>query len=220
MADRFRVTLGQLNPVMGDLAGNVAKARDAWEQGRAAGADLVMLPEMFVTGYQTQDLVTKPAFHEDAMRHVEALAREIGEGPILTIGGPWKEGGKLYNAYHAIRDGRVISRKLKTERPNYNVFDEVRVFASGPLGEPFDAGPLCVGTPVCEDAWFPSVTGALDEQGARLLLVCNGSPYFRNKYPIRMHHMEARVTETDLPLVYLNMVGGRTTRFLTAAPSC
>ena len=209
MADRFRVTLGQLNPTLGDFAGNIAKARALWEEGRAAGADLVMLPEMFVTGYQTQDLVMKPAFHRDAMRQVEALAAELPEGPILAIGGPWAEGGKLYNAYHLLKGGRVVARKLKTERPNYNVFDEVRVFASGPLGDPYDAGPLCIGTPVCEDAWFPSVAGELDRKGARMLLVCNGSPYFRNKFPIRMNHMEARVTETELPLVYLNMVGGQ-----------
>ena len=209
MADRFRVTLAQLNPVMGDLAGNVAKARRAWEEGRAAGADLVMLPEMFVTGYQTQDLVLKPAFHEDTIRHVEALARDVAGGPILGIGTPWKEGKRLYNGYVLLKDGKVAARKFKTERPNYNVFDEIRLFASGPPGEPFDAGPLCVGTPICEDAWFPTVAGELDRQGARVLLVPNGSPYFRGKFPIRMKQMQARVTETELPLVYLNMVGGQ-----------
>jgi predicted amidohydrolase len=94
MADRFRVTLAQLNPTLGDLAGNVAKARAAWEEGRAGGADIVMLPEMFVTGYQTQDLVMKPAFHRDAMRQVEALAREITGGPILAIGGAVARGGQ------------------------------------------------------------------------------------------------------------------------------
>ena len=209
MQDRFRLTLAQLNPTLGDLAGNVEKAFDAWEEGRAAGADMVALPEMFVTGYQTQDLVLKPAFHRDAMARVAALAERVADGPILGIGGPHWESGKLYNAWHVLKGGRVVTRTLKHERPNYNVFDEVRVFAAGPPGAPFDAGRLSVGAPVCEDAWFPTVPGAMDAAGASLLVVANGSPYFRAKFPIRLNQMQARVTETELPLAYLNMVGGQ-----------
>ena len=89
MAERFRLTLAQLNPTVGAIADNIAKARAAWEDGKAAGADMVALPEMFVTGYQTQDLVRRPAFHRDAMAAVEALAASVADGPALGIGGPW-----------------------------------------------------------------------------------------------------------------------------------
>jgi NAD+ synthase len=209
MTDRFRILLAQMNPVVGDLAHNAAKARAAWQAGRDAGAQLVVCPEMFVTGYQTQDLVMKPAFHRDAMERITALASELGDGPLLGIGGPWAEEGRLYNAYHILGHGRVIARTLKHELPNYNVFDEVRHFSPGPISGPFDAGGVRIGTPVCEDAWFPEVSEAMVESGAEILVVANGSPYFRGKFAIRMNHMVARVTENGVPLVYLNMVGGQ-----------
>ena len=98
MADRFRVTLAQLNPTVGDLAGNAALARDAWVQGREANADLVALPEMFITGYNTQDLVLKPSFLDHAQADIEALAEECADGPALAIGGPWLENRQLFNA--------------------------------------------------------------------------------------------------------------------------
>jgi len=209
MTDRFRMTLAQLNPVVGDIAGNTARARAAWTAGRDAGAQMVVLPEMFVTGYQTQDLVMKPAFYRDAMEAVTRLAHDLRDGPILGIGAPWFEDGHLYNAYHILRGGRVIGRVLKHELPNYNVFDEARHFSPGPLSGPFDAGGVRIGTPVCEDAWFPDVAEAMVESGAEILVVANGSPYFRGKFAIRMNQMVARVTENGVPLVYLNMVGGQ-----------
>ncbi|NAZ37890.1 NAD+ synthase [Rubellimicrobium sp. CFH 75288] len=209
MTDRFRLTLGQLNATLGDIEGNLAKARAAWEAGREAGADLVALPEMFATGYQLQDLVMKPAFHRDAMRRIEDFARTLADGPPLTIGGPWAEGGALFNAYWLLRDGRVAGRVLKHELPNYTVFDERRHYTPGPPGEPFDLGPLRVGTPICEDAWYPTVAARMDAAGAGLLLVANGSPYDRGKWTVRLNRMRARVTETELPLVYLNLVGGQ-----------
>ena len=98
MADRFRITLGQLNPTVGDIDGNAAKAQAAWQAGKDAGADLVALPEMFITGYNAQDLVMKPAFHVAAMRAVEALAVDCADGPALAIGCPWAEGVELFNA--------------------------------------------------------------------------------------------------------------------------
>ncbi|MCE8556116.1 NAD+ synthase [Ruegeria pomeroyi] len=209
MADRFRITLAQLNPTVGDLAGNAAKARMAWERGRAAGADLVALPEMFVTGYNTQDLVMKPVFHDAAIAMVEALAEECADGPALAIGGPWVEDGKLYNAYLILRGGKIVSRSLKTHLPNETVFDEVRIFDAGPLGGPYSVGNTRIGSPICEDAWHEDVAETLAETGAEFLLVPNGSPYYRDKYDTRINQMVARVVETGLPLIYLNMVGGQ-----------
>src|SRR5690554_296208 len=129
MADRFRLTLAQLNPVVGDLAGNAARARAAWEQARAAGADMLALPEMFVSGYNPQDLVLKPAFQRAAMAAIETLARDCADGPAIGIGGPLARDGKLYNAFFVLRGGQITACVLKQHLPNEDVFDEMRVFS-------------------------------------------------------------------------------------------
>jgi len=209
MTDRFRLTLAQLNPTVGALAKNAKMARDAWEQGRDAGADMVALTEMFITGYQTRDLVMKPAFYRDAMATIDGLAKACAEGPALGIGGPWWDGEKLFNAYYVLQAGKIVARVLKHHLPNDTVFDEVRQFSSGDVSGPYRIGPLRIGTPVCEDSWHEDVTETLAETGAEILLVPNGSPYYRNKYDRRVSLMVSRVIETKLPLVYLNMVGAQ-----------
>ncbi len=209
MARRFRVTLAQLNPTVGDLGGNAALARSAWEQGRAAGADLVALPETFITGYNPQDLVRKPAFHKAAFEAVEQLARDCADGPALAIGGVCMDAGELFNAYFVLQGGRITSRVLKHHLPNEAVFDEKRVFASGPLSGPYSVGGVRIGSPICEDAWHEDVAETLAETGAEFFLVPNGSPYYRNKLDARVNSMVSRVVETGLPLIYLNMVGGQ-----------
>lgn len=209
MSDRFRITLGQLNPTVGDLTGNATLARDAWQVGRAAGADLVALPEMFIAGYNAQDLVMRRAFHLNAAQVVKELAAECTDGPALAIGAPWVEGTKLYNAYLILKGGIIASQVLKHHLPNETVFDEVRIFDSGPLGGPYSIGNSRVGSPICEDAWHEDVAETLAETGAEFLLVPNGSPYYRGKFETRLNHMVARVVETGLPLIYLNMVGGQ-----------
>ena len=210
MSDHFRLTLAQLNPTLGDLVGNAALARDAWEQGRAAGAQMVALPEMFITGYSTQDLVMKPAFYSDAMAQIEALAAECADGPTLGIGGPYFEDGRLYNAYHICRGGKVVARQFKHFLPNYDVFDEVRQFRRGAIQGPYAIpdGPR-IGSPVCEDSWYEDVCEAMVESGAEIILVPNGSPYYRGKFEKRISAMVSRVVENNLPLVYLNMIGGQ-----------
>ena len=209
MADRFRITLGQLNPTVGDLSGNAALALKTWETGRDAGADLVALPEMFITGYNAQDLVMKRAFQLDVMTHVEQLAKDCTDGPALAIGSPWVEGTNLYNAYLILKGGRIASQVLKHHLPNETVFDEVRIFDAGPMGGPYSVGNSRVGSPICEDAWHEDVAETLAETGAEFLLVPNGSPYYRGKFETRLNHMVARVVETELPLIYLNMIGGQ-----------
>ncbi|MCB2129977.1 MAG: NAD+ synthase [Rhodobacteraceae bacterium] len=210
MAERFRLTLAQLDPIVGDLAGNAEKARVAWQAGRDARSDMVALSEMFITGYQTQDLVRKPAFCDAAMAEIEALAAECAEGPVLGIGGPWRDGeGRLYNAYWILQGGKVAARILKHHLPNYGVFDEKRLFETGPVSGPYKVGPIRIGTPICEDAWFPDVCETLAETGAEILLVPNGSPYYRGKFERRINLMVTRVVETGLPMVYLNFTGGQ-----------
>jgi len=210
MAGTFRLTLAQLNPTVGDIAGNTALAREAWEAAKAAGADLVAFTEMFILGYQPQDLVMKPAVERACVAAIEALAAECAEGPAIAIGGPWREGiGLLYNAYFILEGGAVKARVLKHKLPNETVFDEVRLYQSAPISGPYRVGPLRIGSPICEDAWSPDVAEALAESGAELLLVPNGSPYYRDKLDRRLGLMVERTVETGLPLVYLNMVGGQ-----------
>ena len=208
-SDHFRITLGQLNPTVGDIAGNAAKARKAWEAGCDAKADLVALPEMFILGYNAQDLVMKPAVQAACLAAIEELALQCGDGPALAIGGPAVEDGKLYNAYFICRGGKIASKALKHNLPNEDVFDEVRIFDSGPLGGPYSVGDTRIGSPICEDAWHADVSETLEETGAEFLLVPNGSPYYRGKFDVRMNQMVSRVIETGLPLIYLNMVGGQ-----------
>ncbi|MFM2366568.1 MAG: hypothetical protein RIR95_1176 [Pseudomonadota bacterium] len=209
MAESFRLTLAQLNPTVGAIDANIALALTAWQEGRAAGAQMVALTEMFVTGYQTQDLVMKPAFALYAMRGLQDLATKIIDGPALGIGGPHLKDGKLYNAYYILAEGQIAHVVLKHDLPNDGVFDEKRIFASAPLQGPYKVGPLRIGTPICEDAWHPEVAEMLGETGAQILLVPNGSPYHRGKPAVRTNLMVARVVETGLPLIYLNMIGGQ-----------
>ena len=209
MTNRFRLTIGQLNATVGDLPGNAAKARDAWAAARDAGADMLALPEMFITGYQTQDLVLKPAFTRQAEEAIRELAAACTGGPAIGIGGPWADRDMLYNAYWVFKDGELVARVLKHRLPHKQLFDELRLFDSGPISGPYPVAGARIGSPICEDGWAPDVAETLAETGAEILVVPNGSPYHRNKLDLRMGHMVARVVETGLPLVYVNMVGGQ-----------
>ncbi|MBO9473410.1 NAD+ synthase [Shimia sp. R10_1] len=209
MTDTFRLTLAQANPVMGDLSGNADKVRAVWQEAKAAGADMVAFPEMFIVGYNAQDLILKPALQASALAEIEQLAKDCADGPVVAVGGPLKEGEALYNAYFILRGGKIAHIQRKHNLPNYTVFDEERLFDHGPMGGPYNVNGVRVGSPVCEDAWFADVPETLEETGAEFLVVPNGSPYYRDKFDRRMSHMVARVIETGLPLVYLNMVGGQ-----------
>ncbi|WP_299424593.1 NAD+ synthase [uncultured Shimia sp.] len=209
MADTFRLTLAQANPVMGDLAGNANKVREVWAEAKATQSDMVAFPEMFIVGYNAQDLILKPALQAAALAEIEQLAVDCAEGPVVAVGGPLVQDGALYNAYFILKGGKIAHTQLKHHLPNYTVFDEERLFAHGPMGGPYDVNGVRVGSPICEDAWFEDVPETLEETGAEILVVPNGSPYYRDKFDRRMNHMVARVIETELPLVYLNMVGGQ-----------
>jgi NAD+ synthase len=209
-ADRLVVALAQLNPVMGDIAGNLAKASAARAEAARGNADLVMFTELFLTGYPPEDLVTKPALEEACRAALDDLARETADGgPAVLIGLPWREAGKLYNAFAALDGGRITGVRFKVDLPNYGVFDEKRVFDPGPMPGPLAVRGVRIGLPVCEDIWGPEVVECLAETGAEILLVPNGSPYERDKADTRLNIAVARTTESRLPLVYLNQVGGQ-----------
>ena len=215
-ASQFTITLAQLNPIVGDVAGNADKARAARKQASADGADLLVFPELFLAGYPPEDLVLKPAFQSACRTAIEELARETADGgAAMLIGTPWVDDGKLYNACALLDEGRIAAIRFKANLPNYGVFDEKRLFARGPAAGPVTIRGIRVGVPICEDIWleesqeYENIVECLAETGAEILIVPNGSPYARNKNDLRLSIAVARVTESDLPLVYLNQIGGQ-----------
>jgi len=210
ISDSLRIGLAQLNPVVGDIAGNVQRAREARKVAADGQADLLVFSELFISGYPPEDLVLKSAFIRAAREAIEALAKETSDGgPAMLVGVPWADDGKVYNAVALLDDGEVSAVRYKVELPNYGVFDEKRVFETGPMPGPVNFGGVRIGVPICEDIWVEDVCECLLETGAELLIVPNGSPYWTGKMDVRMNVAAARVSESDVPLVYVNQVGGQ-----------
>ncbi len=207
MTGRIRIALAQLNPVMGDIAGNLKRAREA--RLKVPDADVILFSELFIVGYPPEDLVLKGALQAEAREAIESLAADTAAGPAILIGAPWMEEGKLYNAMLLLDRGRIAGRTFKHDLPNYGVFDEKRVFAAGPMPGPLNVRGVRIGVPVCEDIWTQDVTECLSETGAEILAVPNGSPFEAGKEDLRLQLAAARVTETGLPLIYLNQLGGQ-----------
>ncbi|QDP20547.1 NAD+ synthase [Sphingomonas xanthus] len=210
MTNRLRIALIQSNQRVGDLAGNAAAMLEWRARATAEGAELVMFPELQLTGYPPEDLMLKPEFVRQAIDWATRLADATADGgPALLFGAIVAEHGINYNAMLLAEGGKVIGRTLKHELPNYGTFDEKRVFGHGPLPEPLEFRGVRIGVPICEDIWQEKVCAHLARQGAALLLVPNGSPYEIDKDELRQRLVRERVVETGLPLAYLNRVGGQ-----------
>ena len=207
MTNRLIIALAQLNPTLGAINANLALARAARE--KAATADLILFPELFICGYPPEDLVLRPSFVAACKAAVEELAKETRTGPAVLIGLPWREGANLYNSMALLANGRIETLRHKFDLPNYGVFDEKRVFNPGPAPGPIAFNGVRIGVPICEDIWTEETCETLAETGAEILLSPNGSPFERNKDDVRLGHVVARVTETGLPMVYLNQLGGQ-----------
>jgi NAD+ synthase len=205
---RLRIAFAQMNQRVGDLEGNASAILDM--RRRAAGADLLMVPELQLIGYPPEDLVLKPEFvrrtHDCTDQLVEATTEP---GPAILFGTIIAEGSANYNAFILADGGKVLARTLKRELPNYGTFDEKRIFTPGPLPEPIPFKGVKIGVPICEDIWQDVVCAHLAEAGAEILLVPNGSPFELDKDDIRYRLVRSRALQTALPIAYLNRVGGQ-----------
>jgi len=209
MSKNLRILAAQLNPVVGDVAGNLALARGALTEARTRGAHLAVLSEHFILGYPAEDLVLKPAAVEQSMAAIYDLARETRDGPALLIGAPWREGEQLYNSALFLEGGEIRTRHDKRELPNYGVFDEKRHYSPG-------HGPAVLvefrgvrlGLAICEDIWFERVPSAARAAGADLLLVPNASPWRRAIQAERARAFD-QWSHLGLPYMFVNQMGGQ-----------
>jgi NAD+ synthase len=210
VTDQLRIALAQLNPKVGDLPGNLALARQALDDAEAAGADILMLSELFLTGYFPDDLLFKPQFVADAMAAAHSLIADTANSDVaLVLPSIWQDKSGLYNAVLVAERGQITAIRTKRELPNNDVFYERRYFAPGPLPMPVEIKGVSVGIPICEDIWHPTVCEHLAMRGAEIMLCPNGSPYWTNKQHIRKELVRARVAEDGVPMLYLNQVGGQ-----------
>ena len=209
MTEQLTIAMAQINQRVGDLAGN-ADAMLEW-RARAGDVDLIVFPEQQLIGYPAEDLVRKPALGDLAVAQLDRLALATGDGgPAMLVGSIFWEDGQLYNGVALLDNGKIASVRYKHELPNYGTFDERRIFASGPLPEPVEFRGVKIGLPICEDGWFSAVCAHLKQGGAEILLSINGSPYEIDKDDRRLTEVFGkRVSETGLPLMFLNRVGGQ-----------
>jgi len=209
MTTTLKIASAQLNAHVGDLKGNMAKARAAFERAKVDAADILVLPEQFVIGYPAEDLVLKPAALADCKVEAETFAELTKDGPAVVYNLPWLKDGNVYNAALFMRGGKITDVRLKHHLPNYGVFDEARVFTRGPLPEPIMFKGITIGLPICEDLWQPGVASHLADLGAEILISPNGSPWRRSALTERAEALGEKVHNEGLPLIYVNQIGGQ-----------
>jgi NAD+ synthase len=210
--DVLRIAVAQLNPTVGDIAGNLAKAREARADAARQSADLILFTELFIAGYPPEDLVLKPAFLAACERAVIEFAKDTADGgPGIIIGTPLKRKSGVHNSIIVADGGKILAERFKLDLPNYGEFDEKRVFQAGPdMPGPVNFRGVRLGIPICEDIWGDlGVCETLAESGAEILLVPNGSPYYRGKVDVRQQVAIRQVIETGLPLLWANQLGGQ-----------
>jgi len=209
--DILRIAVAQLNSTVGDVAGNLAKARAARADAARQGADLLLLTELFISGYPPEDLVLKPAFLRACLKAVNDLAADTADGgPGVVVGFPRKGEKGRHNSVAVLDGGKILSFRDKVDLPNYGEFDEKRVFDEGTISGPTNFRGVRIGIPICEEIWNDvGVCETLAESGAEILLVPNGSPYYRGKLDVRHQVALRQVIESGLPLVFANQLGGQ-----------
>ncbi|WP_208440629.1 NAD+ synthase [Bartonella raoultii] len=210
MKNDFRVAVAQLNPIVGDIEGNLSLAIMAYQQAKEEGANLVLLTELFISAYPPEDLVLKSAFIKTCEDAVKKLAKITKGGPGIIIGLPIRRDNNIYNGVVLLDEGQPIFESFKFDLPNYAEFDEKRLFSPGPRPEPICYHGIKLGIVICEDIWNDaSLCTELGNKGAEIILVLNGSPYQRDKTLKRMEIVRVQALQSSIPIIYANQVGGQ-----------
>jgi NAD+ synthetase len=204
----MKLAIAQINCTVGDLAGNGAKIIDCASRARDAGASLVITPELALSGYPPEDLLLREDFNKACGAALLELAAAVS-GITLLVGHPALRDGLCYNAASILQDGRILATYHKHILPNHSVFDEVRYFTAGAEPLVFVHHGVHFGVLICADVWEPAPATLARKAGAEVLLVLNASPFHIDKQPARHEIVRARVSETGLPIIYTNMVGGQ-----------
>ena len=208
MKTPLTVAVAQLNCVVGDISGNARRILDAVARAKAAGADVVLTPELALCGYPPEDLLLRPAFLQACADELAALAAQV-QGITALVGYPAEQDGLRFNAAAVIRDGRIVDTYFKHRLPNYEVFDEERYFEPGSGACVFELKGVRIGVNICADVWESGAAEVARDAGAELLLVLNASPFHMNKQQRRYEVMRERIADTGLPVAYCNLVGGQ-----------
>lgn len=209
MSDKFRVVMAQLNLLVGDVAGNLRQVMEAAIRSRDEyHAQLVVFPELTLTGYPPEDLLFHSTLRRDVEQSVERLTHEI-RGLDVMVGYPLYADGHIYNAASVIGGGMLRATYRKRRLPNYSVFDEMRYFTPGDVPAVFEIAGARIGINICEDIWHAEPPQSAAAAGARLLLIPNASPFELDKQRLRENELRRRAQAAGLPLVYVNLVGGQ-----------
>ncbi len=207
-----RIQIAQLNLLVGDVAGNAERVIAVAGQARAAGVDLVVFPELTLTGYPPEDLLLRPELLQRVESALERIQRETARsapGMALVLGYPRSAVGGLYNVAGVIRDGAMVAEYAKQQLPNYSVFDEKRYFQPGGTATVFEHRGLCLALSVCEDIWQEGPSAQAAAAGAQVLININASPFHAGKAAEREALLARRATEHGFPVLYANLVGGQ-----------
>lgn len=210
MSKSLRITVAQLNPIVGDVSGNLKLALEALEQARAERSDLLVFSELFLFGYPPEDLVLKPSVHAACQVALSELEQALQKNdPAIVIGAPFRDGTSVYNSAFLLQHGALAKRYDKHELPDYGVFDDSRVFTAGAIHNPsFELKGVRVGIAICEDIWFNRVPDAVKATGADLMLALNASPWRRTIHRERRTAF-ARWESPDLPYIFINQIGAQ-----------
>ena len=204
------IALAQMNAHLGKVNTNVSRLAEARAKSALQGAEIIVTPEMFLSGYPCDDLVLRNDFMADVAAGIDQLTELTSDGgPAIVVGAPAAIDGAIYNSVFVLDGGKQLARFDKVNLPNYGVFDDKRNFTAGQMPGPAMLRGLKIGFPICEDIWEPNVAECLEESGADLIIAINASPFDISKPERRMSTIVARTVETGLPVAYVNMVGGQ-----------
>ena len=209
MDKKLKIALAQLNPLVGDVSGNIDKLISI-RAGLKDDVDILVAPELYVSGYPIDDLVLREDFLNLVEKEINKLADSTKDKKsAIIVGAPRKDNNSIKNSVFVIENGKIISIKDKYELPNTGVFDEQRIFKQGSLEDCVDIKGVKFGLPICEDIWEKTVLEKLSKSGAEIIIAINASPFTVSKNEEREIVTKLRVDETKLPIVYLNRTGGQ-----------